>query len=71
MELSSNDEKLGSRQEELAELVSSSALSSLTVDPNVAIMSHNQERLAQRGEKAELKWLGLLGTRLRPNSKQG
>ena len=25
-----------------------------------------QERLAQRGEKSELKWLGLLGTRLRP-----
>ena len=25
-----------------------------------------QERLAQRGEKSELKWLGLLGTRFRP-----
>ena len=24
-----------------------------------------QERLAQRGEMSELKWMGLLGTRLR------
>ena len=57
----SNDEKLGSRQEDLAELVSFLCFLSCWKHLTPA-----QERLAQRGEKSELKWLGLLGTRFRP-----